>query len=370
MHVLVTADTVGGVWTYARELVTGLARKGVQVTLVSFGDIPAVSQIEWMEGLRGVEFHPTAFRLEWMQEADSDIEASSEYLQRVIDEAKPDVLHLNQFCYGSLNVGIPKIVVAHSDVVSWWVNVKGVQPPADRWTNWYRDEVGRGLAQASAVVAPSRWMLDCVETYYGKPKQGSVIYNGRTPTLFNPYVAKDASVLSVGRLWDGGKQAALLTQVNTSVPVYIAGTEQHADESFRTAESALGAKHPMLVLKGAQSEGQLRHLFSRASMYAATSRYEPFGLAPVEAALSRCALICNDIPTFRELWGQAAIYFKQNDAASLEAEIERLHQDDELRLTYANLAYNRARQRFTAERMVDDYMNLYQVMVTAGAAAA
>jgi glycosyltransferase involved in cell wall biosynthesis len=90
----------------------------------------------------------------------------------------------------------------------------------------------------------------------------------------------------------------------------------------------------------------------------------------VEAALSRCALICNDIPTFRELWGDAAVYFKRNDAESLQAAIEQLQSDREMRLTFANLAYNRARQRFTAERMVDDYLNLYEVLVSAGAAAA
>jgi glycogen(starch) synthase len=370
MHVLVTADAVGGVWTYARELVTGLSRKGVQVTLVSFGDIPTVPQIEWLEGLRGVEFHPTAFKLEWMQDAESDIDASSEYLHRLIDEVQPDLLHLNQFCYGALKVEIPKLVVAHSDVVSWWVNVKGSEPPADRWTNWYRGVVGEGLADASGVVAPSRWMMECVETFYGKPTQSSVIYNGRTPTLFNPYVTKEDSVLSVGRLWDGGKQAALLTQVATEVPVFIAGTEQHADESFRSVESGMGGSHPQLFLKGPQSEAQLRQLFGRSSMYVATSRYEPFGLAPVEAALSRCALICNDIPTFRELWGDAAIYFKRNDAESLQAVIEQLQADREMRLTLANLAYNRARQRFTAERMVDDYLDLYQALVSAGAAAA
>ena len=31
MHALVTADTVGGVWTYTRELVTGLVQRGVRV---------------------------------------------------------------------------------------------------------------------------------------------------------------------------------------------------------------------------------------------------------------------------------------------------------------------------------------------------
>jgi glycosyltransferase involved in cell wall biosynthesis len=213
-------------------------------------------------------------------------------------------------------------------------------------------------------------MMECVESIYGKPTQRSVIYNGRTPTLFNPYMTKEDNVLSVGRLWDGGKQASLLTQVETEVPVLIAGTEQHADESFRSAESGLGESHPQLFLKGPQSEAQLRQLFGRASTYVATSRYEPFGLAPVEAALSRCALICNDIPTFRELWGDAAVYFKRNDAESLQAAIEQLQSDREMRLTFANLAYNRARQRFTAERMVDDYLNLYEVLVSAGAAAA
>src|SRR6516225_8053498 len=51
MRVLVTADTVGGVWTYAPELVTGLVRRGVMVALVSFGGMPSVGQARWMRGL-------------------------------------------------------------------------------------------------------------------------------------------------------------------------------------------------------------------------------------------------------------------------------------------------------------------------------
>ena len=54
MRVLITADTVGGIWTYARELVTGLLRHGVEVTLVSFGHIPEPCQLAWTEGLRNM----------------------------------------------------------------------------------------------------------------------------------------------------------------------------------------------------------------------------------------------------------------------------------------------------------------------------
>ncbi len=369
MHVLVTADAIGGVWTYTRELVTGLVRRGVRVTLVSLGEIPTPRQSEWMEGLRGLDFRPTAFRLEWMQEAEQDLEASSEFLLSVVRETKPDILHLNQYCYGSLPVDIPKLVVAHSDVVSWSVGVHGNEPRDTRWLRWYRNVVSDGLSKATAVVAPSRWMLEALSAYYLRPAHSAVVYNGRNPGLFNPHGTKEDLVVSVGRLWDHAKQVILLSKCDPTVTVYIAGSDKHPDDTVEGARPAYPARRKV-HFRGPQSENQLSHLYSRASMYAATSRYEPFGLAPLEAAFSRCAIIANDIPTFHEIWGEAACYFRYNDADDLARTLDRLHRDRELRLTYANLAYHRARQRYTAARMVDDYMNLYESLVPAGAAVA
>ena len=103
MHVLITADTIGGVWTYTRELVTQLSRKGIRVTLVSFGEIPTSSQTEWLEELTDVSLHPTAFRLEWMQDSQGDLEQSATLLKDIIGETKPDILHFNQFYYGNID---------------------------------------------------------------------------------------------------------------------------------------------------------------------------------------------------------------------------------------------------------------------------
>ena len=77
MHVLVTADSLSGSWTYTRELVTGLVTRGVRVTLVSFGEIPLPDQTSWMDHLHGLDYRPTAFHLEWMQEAEQDLPESS-----------------------------------------------------------------------------------------------------------------------------------------------------------------------------------------------------------------------------------------------------------------------------------------------------
>ena len=358
MRVLITADTVGGIWTYARELVTGLVRRGVDVTLVSFGHIPEPRQLAWLDGLRNLDFRPTAFRLEWMQDSAEDVAASSEYLLGVIEETEPDVLHLNQFCYGALKVDVPKLLVAHSDVVSWWVAVHGQEPPRSAWIEWYSDIVQRGLDGATSVIAPSRWMLEQIETYYGARQHTGVIYNGRGPQWFNPHVDKEDMVLIVGRLWDSAKQVSLVTQHDCGWPVVIAGETQHPDEAYRGDGTRIICEGT-LELKGKQNAEQLRSLFARAAIYAGTSRYEPFGLALVEAALSRCAIVANDIPSFRELWGETACYFRTNDAASLRETIAELRSDKVLRRQYAELAYQRARRSYTADRMVEEYLNVY-----------
>jgi glycosyltransferase involved in cell wall biosynthesis len=190
-------------------------------------------------------------------------------------------------------------------------------------------------------------MLDTLRTSYATPHRDEVVYPGRNPIFFNPYVSKEDSVLAVGRLIDAGKQVSLLTQHVHPVSVCIVGAEHtvpvprvpiRADVKVSTAETSV-------AIRGAQTEAQLRVLYSRASIYAATARYEPVGMSALDAALSRCAIVANDIPSFRETWG-------------------------EMCRAYANLAYGRARERFTTKRMIDQYLQLYRSLSSAERLAA
>ncbi len=367
MHVLMTADTVGGVWTYTRELVSGLIRRGHRITLVSFGKLPCTSQISWMSGLPGLDYRPTPFALEWMQDSAEDIDVSSEYLRQLIDEVKPDLLHFNQYAYGALKTFVPKIVVAHSDVFSWWVAVKGNEPPRDSWMDWYRETVCAGLEGADEVIAPSHWMMKNLERFYVRPSSGRVLYNGRDPSLFDAQSSKYNRVVSVGRIWDEAKQVTLLTKSAHAVPVLISGCQDHPD---RTASPAAAEELPVgVTLCGHKTEPEIRCLLANSTIYAACSRYEPFGLAPVEAALSGCALVVNDIASFRELWGESACYFETNDAESLAHAIALLSNDRELAQEYSQRAYRHALRHFDAKHMVDRYEDLYAALLPQEAAA-
>ena len=372
MHVLVTADTLSGAWTYTRELVTGLVTRGVRVTLVSFGEIPLPDQIAWMDTLHGLDYRPTAFHLEWMHEAERDLHESTAFLASLVREVKPHILHLNQYCYGNLPVDVPRVVMAHGDLITWTQAVEGYTPRPARWLKWYRNLVNRGIAGADAVVAPSRWMLAMLRESYARAERAEVIYPGRNPIFFNPYVDKENSVLTVGRLIDAGKQVFLLTQHAHPVSVCIVGAE-HTVPTPRVpirADVKVETEHACVAIRGAQTEAQLRALYSRAAIYAATARYEPLGICALEAAMSRCAIVANDIPSFREIWGDAALYFRTNDARSLAENIRQLNADREMRRAYANLAYSRARERFTTKRMIDEYLQLYRNLVSVRSLAA
>jgi glycosyltransferase involved in cell wall biosynthesis len=362
VHVLVTTDSLSGSWTYTRELVTGLVTRGVRVTLVSFGEIPLPDQTSWMDHLHGLDYRPTAFHLEWMQEAEKDLPESSAFLAALVRELRPDVLHLNQFCYGDLAVDVPRVVMVHGDLITRTHAVHNRAPRPEGSLTWYRNTVLNGLDGADAVVVPSAWMLDRISACYRRPRRAEVIYPGRNPIFFNPYLNKDDCVLAVGRLVDASKQVFLLTQQPHSVPVCIVGAE-HTVPMPRIpirADVKIDTDQTSVAIRGPQTEAQLRALYSRASIYAATARYEPLGMAALEAAFSRCAIVANDIPSFREIWGDAALYFRTNDASSLADKIRQLNADRPMRRAYAELAYTRARERFTTKRMIDDCLQLYR----------
>lgn len=362
---------MNGIWTYTRELVSGLIARGNRVTLVSFGEIPMPARTAWMERLPELHYIPTAFQLDWMQEGEQHFEEASEYLCALVKEAKPDVLHLNHLCYGALPVRVPRVVVAHGDVLTWWKAVHGREPKESAWLRWYRSTISCGVAEADAVVASSEWMLCALRSTYGAGVRESVIHPGRNPILFNPYVKKEGSVLAIGRLVDPAKQVSLLTLQKQTVPVCIVGAEA-VDEKPATVRTAVKYKdgNGGIAVKEAQTEAELRLLYSKAAIYAGTARYEPSGMTMIEAALSRCALILNDIPALREIWGQAAVYFRTNDADSLAEAVRILSGDQQMLRSFANRAFQRARESFNAHRMTDNYVQLYRKVMSERACAA
>lgn len=72
------------------------------------------------------------------------------------------------------------------------------------------------------------------------------------------------------------------------------------------------------------SEADKNHLISQAFALIFPSRYEGFGLPILEANNLNCPLICSDIPAFREIAQNSALYFNPDSASELAERIIEL----------------------------------------------
>jgi glycogen synthase len=335
-----TADAVGGVWTYARELIAALP-DDVEVTLAVMGPPPTVEQRSQLEAV-AARVDARRFALEWMDEASDDVERAGEWLLELRDESRADLVHLNGFAHAALPFGAPVLVVAHSCVLSWHEAVRGHR--AGREWSWYAAAVARGLRAADLVVAPTSAMLRELERLYDVRSARLVIPNGRSRDGLVP-LPKEDLVVGAGRVWDEAKNLKALGRVAAELPwpVMIVGE---------------GSTH------GRVDQRDLQALYGRAAIFAEPALYEPFGLAALEAGLCGCALVLGDIPSLREVWGEAAVFVAPGDDDALAAALRLVAWDDDLRLELGERARRRA-ARYTVEAMAAGYAGVYARVLSA-----
>src|SRR4051812_3826247 len=131
MKILMTSDTVGGVWNYALQLAAALAPHGAQIHLATMGAAPDRAQCEAAAALHNLTLYSSTFELEWMADGRAwrDVDAAGEWLLALENQIAPDVVHLNGYAHGALPFQAPVMVVGHSCVLSWWQAVKGEDAP-------------------------------------------------------------------------------------------------------------------------------------------------------------------------------------------------------------------------------------------------
>jgi glycogen synthase len=353
MKIFLSTDTVGGVWDYTRTLSEELCARGHEVLLAVLGE-PTDGQRASLSPAVRVEAR--RFRLEWMPGSTIDVAAGGAWLAETARAWGADVAHLNQMAYAVHDFGAPTLVVVHSDVLSWFSEVRGEEAPED-WRE-YEVTVTRGIEAADRLVTPTAYQSALTRRHYGRAAD-RVIHNGVRPPRLPTQTRPGPLLLSVGRAWDDAKgmrtyDDAVGLLADRAPPAHLLGQEVGPDGQ------RFAARH--LVSHGRVGRLAVERWMAMATTYVGASCYEPFGLAPLEAALQGCALLLADIGSFRELWDGHAEFFPVGDPASLAERIVSLHDPDSRWLEAATSCREHALVRYSAERFAAEYLELYGEM--------
>jgi glycosyltransferase involved in cell wall biosynthesis len=357
LRILMTVDAVGGVWVYATALARLLCEGGNEVMLAVVGPRPQPDLLHPLRRIRGLQLAVTDLQLEWMDPEGTDIGRAGETLLNIASEFRPDLVHLNGFREANLVWPAPMLVVAHSCVQTWWQACRGGPFAEARWQG-YRDRVAAGLSAADAWVAPTAAFCDLIAATYRPSTQGRVIRNGVTVSALARI--KQPYILGAGRLWDEAKNLVAVAAIASELPwpVHLAGEMRRPDGV--EAKTAYGQIKSLGTLPHSALLDEMR----RASIFVSPALYEPFGLAALEAAASGCALVLSDLPSFRELWEDAALFVDPRDRNALRTALGSVCRDESLCARLRSKALRRAR-RFSSRAMVGAYWQLYAEMTAA-----
>ncbi len=339
-------------WSYAVGLCRSLPE--TRFVLATMGPRPRQAQRDAICELENVTLVESDYRLEWMADGVADFMHSRDWLIDLLQQHEVDVIHVNGYGHARLGVSCPVIIVAHSDVLSWWEVVhKSAAPP--EWDQ-YRRHVIAGLTAATRIIAPTAAVLDDLERHYVPLKsRAAVIPNGIEPMAF-PALDKRPVVLAAGRLWDAAKNLTVLDAAAPGLawPVEIAGEIEHPEGGV--------ANFVNVELLGRLTPVEMARRLASAAIFAAPARYEPFGLAVLEAAAAGCALVLGDIPSLRENWSGAALFVDPENSAALGPAINALIANPKEQTRLAATARDRA-GRFTLDRMAQAYAGLYRDLI-------
>lgn len=382
MHIVLVTTTYppdngwGGIGTYIYHMSRGLAHFGNRVTVVcGYGDHPRESCDDGVRAMRVLH-------------TDSVVPSAlsrqvSITLERLIQTEPVDVIEFAE--YGALGLDFqrqhpefPTVVKLHGDNTlcvlgewpSWKRLVSRVYMP-QRAVDADRRE-RETVARASVVISPSKWLLDsCLSRGWSIHKDAKVVPNPMTdgPAACEGADYREKKVLWLARL-DKRKGADLLPRIALQTWKAVPETEFHVIGQSGPVKHYQGwpewirAQIPSeardrVILYGGLPTDEVRRRLAGFSLALFASTWENFSYAQLECMWANLACVCASGGGAGEMGSPETLITVPRDAPSISSQVVRLLENSELRKAIGCAAGQHVRQRYSADHIAEQMIEIY-----------
>ena len=331
-------------WTGVGRYTVGLARAlaardDIELSLVMAGDVESPVAHASLDHVFSARAHPFSL-------------GGSLELSRIARHLKPDVTHCTHFPT-PLPAPHPLVVTVHD--ISPLV-VPDLMPSALRRAV-YRGQISRAVRVADRILVDAAFTV-------GELTRIFPAANGRVTTV--PIAADDFSAGPVPALPErlahlAGERYLLTmgsTRAHKDIPTLLRafaelasthpelrlllvgeGEDGYLDAHFAASANSVRER---VAFTGRVSDDELRALYAGAAAFAFPSRYEGFGLPPLEAMSLGAPVVVVDAASLPDVVADAALLMPPGDAHAFARALERILGDPDLRARLIAAGHARA----------------------------
>ena len=113
-------------------------------------------------------------------------------------------------------------------------------------------------------------------------------------------------------------------EIKDSHPLILTGVTRNTGKHIAEKMTRLKDSGENIIYKGRLSDKELGQYLQHASALVNASHYEGFGMQLLEASLVKTPVVCSDIPIFKDVMGDSAEYFNQDDVNQITESIKKV----------------------------------------------
>ncbi|MDB5533400.1 MAG: hypothetical protein JWO28_1715 [Hyphomicrobiales bacterium] len=248
-------------------------------------------------------------------------------LKAAASEVSPQLIYaVNSMC-PSVN-GLPSIITAHD---LYMKTLPDMYP--FRYRVWWSLFFNRAARQAARIACVSRNTQSDVVRFYPSVGAKTCLVSGagvlaREPVASaQPDQVRAPYILLLGNLTPNKNAGFLVAALKL---LRAKGVTINAYHVGRDAFGALNDADGVIQQLGSVDDARLDSVLGSARALIACSSYEGFGLPIIEAHDRGVPVIASDIPVFRDVAGDGALFVQLGDVAGFAASIEAMISNDAL----------------------------------------
>ncbi|MFD3444759.1 glycosyltransferase family 4 protein [Microbacteriaceae bacterium 4G12] len=282
------------------------------------------------------------------------------FVARQVNRIRPDVVFSPMQTMGTFGRAY-KVVLTIHDVIYYSHRTPPLNLPAPIRLLWRLYHL---------TWWPQRFLLNRADAVVTVSETTAQIIRARRLTRRPVAIVRNAADLGVNRTAPAEERERSLVYMGSYMPyknvetlaralhglagytLHLISRESPEDRARLTALAPEGA----LVFHGGASDEEYREVLSRATALVSASRDEGFGIPLVEAMSVGTPVVVSDIPIFREIGGDAALYFDPSSPEDVASAVHMLEDPAELQRRSA-AAYDR-HSEFSWESSADALLDL------------